>query len=101
MSDAGHVLPSLKIAVQRRNLISLPREIREKLNIREGDILAARVEDGKIIMEPYRLVPSSQAYFWSKQTQEDLREAEQDVAAGQVREFAKVEEYLKGLDNGS
>lgn len=101
MPNADHVLPSLRIAVQRRNLISLPREIREKLNIREGDILEARVQDGKIIMEPCRLVPSSQAYFWSKQTQKDLREAGQDVTADQVREFANVEEYLKGLENGS
>ena len=101
MPNADRVLPSLKIAVQRRNLISLPREIREQLNIREGDVLEARVEDGKLIMEPYKLVPASQAYFWSKQTQQDLREAEQDVATGQVRDFANVEEYLKGLDNGS
>jgi len=101
MPNADRVLPSLKIAVQRRNLISLPREIREQLNIREGDVLEARVEDGKLIMEPYKLVPAGQAYFWSKQTQQDLREAEQDVAAGQVRDFANVEEYLKGLDNGS
>ena len=101
MPNTDQVLHPLKIAVQRRNLISLPREIREKLNIREGDILEARVEDGKIIMEPYKLVPAGQAYFWSKQTQQDLREAGQDVAAGQVREFANVEEYLKGLDNGS
>ena len=101
MPNADRVLPSLKITVQRRNLISLPREIREQLNIREGDVLEARVEDGKLIMEPYKLVPASQAYFWSKQTQQDLREAEQDVAAGQVRDFANVEEYLKGLDNGS
>ena len=63
--------------------------------------MEARVEDGKIIMEPYKLVPAGQAYFWSKQTQKDLREAERDVAAGQVREFTDVEEYLKGLDNGS
>ena len=101
MPNADRVLPSLRIAVQRRNLISLPREIREQLNIREGDVLEARVEDGKLIMEPYKLVPAGQAYFWSKQTQQDLREAEQDVAAGQVRDFANVEEYLKGLDNGS
>ena len=101
MPNADRVLPSLRIAVQRRNLISLPREIREQLNIREGDVLEARVEDGKLIMEPYKLVPASQAYFWSKQTQQDLREAEQDVAAGQVRDFANVEEYLKGLANGS
>jgi len=68
MPNADRVLPSLKIAVQRRNLISLPREIREQLNIREGDVLDARVEDGKLIMKPYKLVPAGQAYFWSKQS---------------------------------
>jgi AbrB family looped-hinge helix DNA binding protein len=92
---------SQKISVQRRNLISLPKQIREKLHIEEGDILDVRVEGNKIIMEPYKLVPTSQAYFWTKKTQTDMSEAEQDVVSDRVREFSNVEEFLKGLDHDS
>ena len=92
---------SQKISVQRRNLISLPKQIRERLHIEEGDILDVRVEGNKIIMEPYKLVPASQAFFWTKKTQTDMSEAQQDVVSNRVREFSNVEEFLKGLDHDS
>lgn len=88
-----------RISVQRRNLISLPREIRESLKINEGDVLDVRVEGNKIVMEPYKLIPSSQAYFWTEVTQKDMIEARKDVESGRVREFSNIDEFLKGLDN--
>jgi AbrB family looped-hinge helix DNA binding protein len=97
----NHDIHPLKIAVQQRNLISLPKEIRKKLNIQEGDMLEAWVEEGKIIIEPYKLIPASQAYFWSNQTQKDMQEAREDAAESRLREFSNAEEFLKGLDNGS
>ena len=86
-----------RVSVQRRNLISLPRDIREKLNIGEGDILDIHIEGNKIIMEPYKLIPSSQAYFWTDSTQKDLTEAKKDIESGRVREFSNMEEFIKGL----
>lgn len=90
---------SYRVSVQRRNLISLPKEIREKLNIEEGDILDIQVHDNKIVIEPYKIIPASQAYFWTKKAQTDLLEAKEDVNAGRVREFSSVNEFLKGFDN--
>jgi len=88
-----------RVSVQRRNLISLPREIRESLRINEGDILNVRVESNKIVMEPYRLIPSSQTYFWTESAQKDMLDAKDDVESGKVREFSNVNEFLKGLDD--
>jgi len=88
-----------KVSVQRRNLITLPKEIREKLHIAEGDILNVHIEDNKIVIEPYKLVPSSQAYFWTKKAQNDLLEAEEDVNAGRVRAFSNIYEFLSGFEN--
>lgn len=90
---------SYKVFVQRRNLITLPSEIRKKLNISEGDVLDVRLDDNKIIIEPYKLVPSSQAYFWSDKVQKDMLEAKEDVNAGRVREFSNIDEFLKGLQD--
>lgn len=90
---------SHKVSVQKRNLISLPKEIREKLNISEGDMLDVHIEGNKIVIEPYKLIPSSQAYFWSEKTQKDMLEAQEDVKAGRVREFSNVTDFLKGIDN--
>ncbi|NLI91112.1 MAG: AbrB/MazE/SpoVT family DNA-binding domain-containing protein [Peptococcaceae bacterium] len=90
-------ITSHKIFVQKRNLISLPRDIREQLNINEGDVLDVRMADNKIIIEPMKLVPSTQAYFWSETTQNDMLEAKNDVDSGNVREFNTINEFLDGI----
>jgi len=90
-------ITSHKIFVQKRNLISLPRDIREKLNIKEGDVLDVRMDENKIIIEPMKLIPSSQAYFWSETAQNDLLEAKNDVDSGKVREFNTISEFLEGI----
>ena len=90
---------SYKVPVQRRNLITLPKDIREQLNITEGDLLDISLVNNQIIIEPYKLVPSSQAYFWSKKTQDDMLEAKEDIKAGRVREFSNINEFTQGLEN--
>lgn len=40
------------VKVTRKYQITIPREIREKLGIRIGDLLKVRVEDGKVVLEP-------------------------------------------------
>ena len=99
MTTAKKTVKSHKVSVQRRNLISLPKEIRDKLKINEGDMLEVRIEGNRIVMEPYKLIPSSQAYFWANQTQKDMKEANEDVKSGRVRDFSNSDEFLKGLDN--
>ena len=89
---------SHKIFVQKRNLINIPRDIREILDINEGDILDVSLVDNKIIIEPMKLIPSSQAYFWSDKTQRDMIEANNDVKSGNIREFNNFEEFLKDLE---
>ena len=88
---------SFNLPLQKRNLISIPKELRMLLNISEGDILNLRLEGNKVILEPCRLVPASQAFFWSAQTQEDLKEARQNVDEGKVREFKDIEGFIGGL----
>jgi len=90
---------SYKVSVQRRNLITLPKEIREKLNIEEGDLLDIHIDNDKIVIEPFKLIPSSQAYFWTRKAQNDILESEEDLKAGRVREFSNIDEFLNGLEN--
>lgn len=89
---------SHRVFVQRRNLISIPRDIREQLDINEGDVLDIHLDDNKIIIEPMKLVPTSQAYFWSDKVQKDLLEAKEDVKSGRTREFKNIHEFLDDLE---
>ena len=90
--------PSHKIFVKKRNLINLPRDIRESLDINEGDILDISLVDNKIIIEPMKLIPSSQAYFWPEKTQKDMIEANNDVKSGNIRKFKNIKEFLEGIE---
>jgi len=55
------------------------------------------MDNNKIIIEPMKLVPSSQAYFWSDTAQNDMLEAKKDVNSGDVREFKTISEFLNGI----
>jgi AbrB family looped-hinge helix DNA binding protein len=99
MPTPKKVFKSHRISVQKRNLISLPKDVREKLNIGEGDVLDVRIEGNKIVMEPYKLIPSSQAYFWTQKTQNDMVEAKRDKESGKTREFKNIDEFMEGLNN--
>jgi AbrB family looped-hinge helix DNA binding protein len=99
MPSTSDLSKSHRVSVQRRNLISIPKEIRDQLNITEGDVLDVRLDNNKIVIEPFKLIPSSQAYFWSKQNQKHMVEAKKDVQSGNIREFSNINEFLEGLDN--
>jgi AbrB family looped-hinge helix DNA binding protein len=89
---------SHKVFVQRRNLISLPKDIRETLDINEGDVLDIRIINNKIVIEPMKLIPSSQAYFWTDKVQKDLLEAKKDIESGNVRELKNIKEFLDVIE---
>ena len=40
----------------RKGQVTIPIEIRQKLHLEEGDILAVREEDGKVVLESQREV---------------------------------------------
>jgi AbrB family looped-hinge helix DNA binding protein len=84
--------------VTRHGQITLPRSVRGLLNIEEGDFVEIDVVEGRAVLTPKRLVDKDQAYFWSREWQEAEREAEEDIRAGRVREFASVEELLRDLE---
>ena len=40
------------VKITRKYQITIPKEIREKLNLRVGDLLKVELEDGKIVLRP-------------------------------------------------
>ena len=57
-----------------------------------------RREDGVIELRPRILTDPSQAWFWSPRWQQMEREADEDIAAGRVKQFDSVEELFADLD---
>ena len=49
------------LTISSKGQIAIPKEIREVLDIKEGDKLTYKLEKGKIVLEPIVSVPRSQA----------------------------------------
>ena len=86
------------LTVRKNAQITLPAGIRRKAHIEEGDILEAEVRGDEIILKPKKLIDKSQAWYWTKEWQEAERQADEDIAAGRVKEFDSAEELIKDLN---
>lgn len=72
------------IKVSRNNQITLPRKLRDKLHITPGEYLEIEESDGKIILQPVKVIPSDQAYFYTEEWQAGEAEADSDIEEGRT-----------------
>jgi AbrB family looped-hinge helix DNA binding protein len=74
---------SEEVVIGRRYTFVIPKKVREELNLREGQRVMVRVEEGRIILEPFPWDPYSVLG-------EIIRESYEES-----RDEAKAEEWLK------
>jgi AbrB family looped-hinge helix DNA binding protein len=86
--------------VTRNGQITLPAAVRRAAGIKEGDLVAVTLDREAIVLTPKRLVDKSQAYFFTEAWQAGEREADQDIAAGQLTEYEDVEALIHSLKDG-
>lgn len=85
--------------LRAKGQITIPVEVREQLNLKEGDDLAFYVdEQGKVVLTRLQTIPPDQAWFWTEHWQRMEREAQADIDAGRVYKFDDVEDMISWLD---
>jgi AbrB family looped-hinge helix DNA binding protein len=70
-------------SVRKKGLVTIPLDIRERLDLQEGDQLVVSVEDGRIVLTPASIVPDDQTWFWSPEWQQKEREVDEALAEGE------------------
>ncbi|MBI4303971.1 MAG: AbrB/MazE/SpoVT family DNA-binding domain-containing protein [Chloroflexi bacterium] len=85
------------VQVRKKAQITLPKSIRKKLGIEEGDFLNFEDRDGEIVLKAKKLIDKDQAWFWTKRWQEGERQADEDIRAGRVHSFPTFEEGIAFL----
>ncbi|MHB8880159.1 MAG: AbrB/MazE/SpoVT family DNA-binding domain-containing protein [Thermodesulfovibrionales bacterium] len=85
------------LTVSPKRQIAIPKEVCEKLHIREGDQLILEVKEGRLVLEPSFTVPRSQAWFWTGEVQEKVRKAEKNFTAGKGKKY-RAGEFIKELE---
>ncbi len=86
--------------VRGKGQLTLPAEVREALRVSEGDeVEFTRHEDGTVTVRGLKTIPADQAWFWSPQWQAGEREADEEIARGDVSPvYASAEEMFADLD---
>ena len=88
------------LSVKKRYTITIPKGIREKLHIKEGEYIEAEVKRQSLVLTPVKIIKKDQEYFWTKEWQEGEREADEDIEAGRLsRAYGEdeVEHFIKDL----
>lgn len=86
-----------KSILKKRGQVTIPKNVRELLDLHEDDQLEMTVEDGKIIIEPVVTIAKDQAWFWTSEWQKGEREAKEDIDAGRVESFTSAKDAIAFL----
>ncbi|KJR44003.1 Transcriptional regulator AbrB domain protein [Candidatus Magnetoovum chiemensis] len=86
------------ITLSSKGQISIPKKIRDNLGIKTGDQFNVQVINGSIILEPVAPIAKSQSWFWSKEVQAVIKEANADFEKGNSTTYT-INEFLKELDD--
>ncbi|MFH1026273.1 MAG: AbrB/MazE/SpoVT family DNA-binding domain-containing protein [Nitrospirota bacterium] len=85
------------LTVSPKRQIAIPKDVCERLHIKEGDQLILEVREGKLVLEPSINIPRSQAWFWTEEVQEKIKNADKNFKVGKYRKY-DVDEFVKELD---
>jgi len=87
--------------ISSKNQIAIPKNIMTALNLSPGDEIDIRIEDGTARLVPVTTikVPRDQAWFWTKEWQEKERQADEDIVAGNFRDFDNLDALMKELNS--
>lgn len=85
--------------LREKSQITIPKELIRKLNLKAGDSIDIDVEDNKIILKPVVVIPKDQAWFWSKEWQQNEKQADKDIKNGKTKKFNSAQELFDDLDN--
>lgn len=81
-----------------KSQITIPKEFVERLGLKPGDILEARLEEGKIVLVPTVAVPKDQAWYWTEEWQAEEREVNEQIDRGALKAPMERDKALSVLD---
>jgi antitoxin PrlF len=87
-----------KTTLRKKNIMTIPREIADHLQLAEGDEFIVTEEEGRIVLTPALSIPADQAWFWTPTWQARIAEAEADRLAGNTTVYASEDDFLASLD---
>jgi AbrB family looped-hinge helix DNA binding protein len=85
------------VKVREKYQVTIPEEVRGKIPLKVGERVEVAARGSEIIIRPIVEVPRDQAWFWSKQWQEQIAQSMKDLEKGKFKVFKSVKEARKRL----
>lgn len=85
--------------IARNGHITIPKKIREMLNIEDGDIIKFNVEGNKITIAPAVIIDKDQAYILKKEVQDQIKISEKEYTEGKYSTFASGQDLKKAVES--
>src|SRR6266700_1386254 len=89
-----------KTILRKKNIMTIPRDIADRMHLAEGDEFIVTEEAGRIVRTPALSSPAHQAWFWTPPWQARIAAAEADRIAGNPTVYGSQDELLASLDEG-
>lgn len=83
--------------VRAKGQVTIPREIRERAHLEEGDPMEVEMVPEGILLKPRKVIDATQAWFWTPDWQAGEREASVDIAEGRVEVLDSDDDLLESL----
>lgn len=87
------------VNLKQNSQVTIPKNIIDKLKLKTGDNLEIRIENDEIKLKPVLIIDRSQAWYWSEEWQNKLREADMDLKQGKIKHAKNVEDLIKQLED--
>jgi len=85
------------VKVREKYQVTIPQDVRDQIPLKVGERVEVVARGKEIVIRPIIEIPRDQAWFWSKEWQEQIAESRYDVEEGRVKVFKSVREAKKHL----
>ena len=87
------------VKIRENYQVTIPNNLRRLMDLGVGDYVEVNFKNGRLIINPVKVVSPDQSYFYTKEWQKGEAEADKDIAAGRVAgPFKNIKDLLKSLN---
>jgi AbrB family looped-hinge helix DNA binding protein len=83
------------VKVREKYQVTIPEEVRGKIPLKIGERVEVTARGTEIVIRPIVEIPRDQAWFWSKEWQEQIAQSIKDLERGKMKVFKSVKEARK------
>jgi AbrB family looped-hinge helix DNA binding protein len=83
------------VKVREKYQVTIPEEVRGKIPLKVGERVEVTARGTEIVIRPIVEIPRDQAWFWSKEWQEQTAQSIKDLERGKMKVFKSVKETRK------